>query len=143
MVLTFQVSRKFLTSWKMQKNEEVKLLFYQQKGKSFQLVGDLSEMNAQSMRMTSSLCLIAELVNTISKRKSSNFKTGCYDGRWSGCWSQLPNIAVAVDFGVISDRTLNLSKPLLGWLFSTGCGWVILIRKSHWHVSGYSFSNDG
>ncbi len=69
-------------------NEEVKFIILSAEGKIFSVGGDLSEMNAQSMWMTSALVLIAELVNTLKKIKQLP-KAGYYGGRWSGRAEQL------------------------------------------------------
>ena len=70
-----------------EKNEEVKFIILSAEGKIFSVGGDLSEMKrAVDADDIESLVLIAELVNTISK-KINNCQTGYYGGRWSGCWS--------------------------------------------------------
>ena len=70
------------------KNEEVKFIILSAEGKIFSVGGDLSEMKrAVDADDIESLVLIAELVNTISKKIKQLPKTGYYGGRWSGCWS--------------------------------------------------------
>ena len=71
-----------------EKNEEVKFIILSAEGKIFSVGGDLSEMKrAVDADDIESLVLIAELVNTISKKNQAIAKTGYYGGRWSGCWS--------------------------------------------------------
>ena len=50
--------------------------------------------------------------------------------------------AVAVDFCIISDRT-KFIQAFVGVGLAPDAGWGYSVRKSYWHVSSYSFGNDG
>ena len=96
-----------------EKNEEVKFIILSDRRENLFSWWRLSEMKrAVDADDIESLVLIAELVNTISKKIKQSPKPVIMvaDGAVAGAAA---NIAVAVDF-VLLVIVLNLSKPLLG-----------------------------
>ena len=112
-----------------EKNEEVKFIILSAEGKIFSVGGDLSEMKrAVDADDIESLVLIAELVNTISKKIKQLPKPVIMvaDGAVAGAAA---NIAVAVDFCIISDRT-KFIQAFVGVGLAPDAGGLFLLGKA-------------
>ena len=112
-----------------EKNEEVKFIILSAEGKIFSVGGDLSEMKrAVDADDIESLVLIAELVNTISKKIKQLPKPIIMvaDGAVAGAAA---NIAVAVDFCIISDRT-KFIQAFVGVGLAPDAGGLFLLGKA-------------
>ena len=110
-------------------NEEVKFIILSAEGKIFSVGGDLSEMKrAVDADDIESLVLIAELVNTISKKIKQLPKPVIMvaDGAVAGAAA---NIAVAVDFCIISERT-KFIQAFVGVGLAPDAGGLFLLGKA-------------
>ena len=128
MVLTFQCVKNFSCLEDAETNEEVKFIILSAEGKSFQLVGFERNETAVDADDIESLVLIAELVNTISKKIKQLPKPVIMvaDGAVAGAAA---NIAVAVDFCIISERT-KFIQAFVGVGLAPDAGGLFLLGKS-------------
>ena len=123
-------------------NAEVKFIILKAEGKIFSVGGDLNEMKrAVDADDIESLVLIAELVNTISKKIKKLPKPVIMvaDGAVAGAAA---NIAVAVDFCIVSERTKFIQAfvgvglaPDAGGLFLLGKA-IGMSRATHYVMTG-------
>lgn len=110
-------------------NAEVKFIILKAEGKIFSVGGDLNEMKrAVDADDIESLVLIAELVNTISKKIKKLPKPVIMvaDGAVAGAAA---NIAVAVDFCIVSERT-KFIQAFVGVGLAPDAGGLFLLGKA-------------